>query len=333
MSPPPDPSTGPSTGASTGASTSPSTSPSNDLSTGPAGPVGAGFVLLANPSAGSTDDDLTDRVAQRLRQHGDVVVSPPGDDPDDDSALDEAITGADGRCLVVVGGDGSLHRTVARMAALDRLDLEVALVPLGTGNDFARGAGLPLDPIDAVDALAALPARPMDLLVGNGSVIVNAVHLGLGADAAVQASRWKARLGPVAYPLGAVVAGTWSSPWELKVTVDGRVIHDGMTVLAGIGNGRTVGGGTPMFPGSRLDDGQAVVVVAASRWGRPGRAVFGRSLRAGRHGRLPWVRVVRGRHIEVTGEPVAGNADGEIWPAAATWDVTVQPRVLRLRRP
>jgi diacylglycerol kinase family enzyme len=324
----------------------------------------AGFMVLANPSAGSTDDELTEQLTTRLKRHGDVVLRPLDDDSGDDSgddsasddcarsdsgdddpgvdgdrddsgdaALDRAILEADGRCLVVVGGDGSLHRTVARMTALDRLDLEVGLVPLGTGNDLARGAGLPLDPAEAVDALAKLPARPMDLLIGNGSVIVNAVHLGLGADAAIQAGRWKARLGAAAYPLGAVVAGTWSTPWELKVTVDGRVIHDGTTVLAGIGNGPSVGGGTRMFPGARLDDGQAVVVVAGSRWGRAGRAVFGRSLRHGRHGRLPWVRVARGRHIEVTGEPVAGNADGEIWSASPAWEVTVRPAALRLRRP
>jgi diacylglycerol kinase family enzyme len=297
------------------------------------GPAGQGFVVLANPSAGGTDDEITDKVTARLREYGTVEVVSPGTDPDDDTALDGAIAGAEGRCLVVVGGDGSLHRTVSRMAELGRLDLEVALVPLGTGNDLARSAGLPLDPLEAVEALAGWSAQPMDILVGNGSVIVNAVHLGLGADAAVQAGRWKARFGAAAYPLGAVVAGTWSSPWELKVTVDGRVVHEGTTVLAGIGNGSTVGGGTPMFPGARLDDGQAVVVVAASSWGRAGRAVFGRSLRRGRHGQLPWVRLVRDRQIEVTGEPVAGNADGEIWPAAPTWEVTVKPGALRLRRP
>jgi diacylglycerol kinase family enzyme len=295
--------------------------------------AGQGFVVLANPAAGSADDDLTDQITDRLGQYGTVTLSPIGDDPDDDTALDRAITEADGRCLVVVGGDGSLHRTVARMTALDRLDLEIGLVPLGTGNDLARGARLTLDPLAAATAIGRLKARPMDILIGNGSVIVNAVHVGLGADAAIAASRWKSWLGAAAYPLGAVVAGTWSTPWELTVTVDGRVVHDGMTVLAGIGNGPNIGGGTRMFPGARLDDGQAVVVVAANRWGRAGRAVFGRSLRHGQHGRLPWVQVVRGRHIEVVGEPVAGNADGEIWSASPSWDVTVKPAALRLRRP
>jgi YegS/Rv2252/BmrU family lipid kinase len=288
-----------------------------------------GYLVVANPAAGGTDDDLVRDVHARLAAAGGTVTPVEGDD----AALDAALRDADGDCVVAVGGDGSIHRVAARLRATGRLDLDVGLVPLGTGNDLARGARLPLDPLEAADALTRRPARPIDLLAGNGNVVVNAVHLGLGAQAAETASRWKARLGTLAYPLGAVVAGTWVSPWQLRVTVDGRVLHEGTTVLAGVGNGRTIGGGTRIFPRARLDDGLADVVVAASRYGRPGRAVFGYALRAGTHGRLPWVRTARGRHVEIEGEPVAGNADGEVWEAARTWDVEVVPGALRLRRP
>jgi YegS/Rv2252/BmrU family lipid kinase len=287
------------------------------------------FLVVANPAAGSADDGVVRDVHARLEAGGGTVTPVEGDD----DALDAALRDADGGCVVAVGGDGSIHRVAARLNATGRLDLEVGLVPLGTGNDLARGAGLPLDPVAAAAGLARWEPRPIDLLAGNGNVVVNVVHLGLGAHAAETASRWKARLGTLAYPLGAVVAGTWVSPWQLKVTVDGRVLHEGTTVLAGVGNGRTIGGGTRIFPRARLDDGLADVVVAASRYGRAGRAVFGHALRAGRHSRLPWVRTARGRHIEIEGEPVAANADGEVWDAAGTWEVEVVPGALRLRRP
>jgi YegS/Rv2252/BmrU family lipid kinase len=288
-----------------------------------------GYLVVANPEAGGTDDDVVREVHARLAAAGGRVTPAEGDD----DALDAALRAADGDCVVAVGGDGSVHRVAARLHAVGRLDLDVGLVPLGTGNDLARGAGLPLDPLAAAEGLTRWPTRPIDLLAGNGRVVVNVVHLGLGAHAAETASRWKSRLGTLAYPLGAVVAGTWVSPWELRVTVDGRVVHDGMTVLTGIGNGRTIGGGTRIFPRARLDDGLADVVVATARYGRVGRAVFGHAMRAGRHGRLPWVRSARGRHVEVEGEPIAGNADGEIWSPARSWEVEVVPGALRLRRP
>jgi len=288
-----------------------------------------GYLVVANPAAGGTEHELVRAVHARLAAGGTPVAEVA---PDDD-ALDAALRDADGDCVVVVGGDGSVHRVAARLHATDRLDLELGLVPLGTGNDLARGARLPLDPLAAAAALTAWRPRPIDLLAGNGRVVVNAVHLGLGAHAAQAASRWKARLGTLAYPLGAVVAGTWVSPWELRVAVDGRVVHEGTTVLAGVGNGRTIGGGTRMFPRAALDDGLADVVVAASAYGRVGRAVFGHAVRAGRHSRLPWVRTARGRHVAIEGEPVAGNADGEVWEAAASWEVTVAPGALLLRRP
>ena len=245
-----------------------------------------GYLVVANPAAGGTEEDLVHAVHARLAATGAPVTPVAAAD----AAVDVAVRDADGACVVVVGGDGSVHRVAARLHAAGRLDLELGLVPLGTGNDLARGARIPLDPLAAATTLTTFRPRPIDLLAGNGRVVVNAVHLGLGAHAAQAASRWKARLGTLAYPLGAVVAGTWVSPWELRVRVDGRVVHDGTTVLAGVGNGRTIGGGTRMFPRAALDDGLADVVVAASRYGRVGRAVFGHAVRAGRHSRLPWVR-------------------------------------------
>jgi hypothetical protein len=65
-------------------------------------------------------------------------------------------------------------------------------------------------------------ARRFDLLEDDtGRVIVNAAHAGLGAEAAAAATDHKPRLGPLAYPLGALLAGIRAEGWALRVSVDG----------------------------------------------------------------------------------------------------------------
>ena len=58
----------------------------------------------------------------------------------------------------------------------------LGLLPLGTGNDFARGTDLPLDPVAAAEVVLRDNPRPMDLVVDEvGEVVVNGVHVGVGA--------------------------------------------------------------------------------------------------------------------------------------------------------
>src|SRR5690349_22940917 len=104
------------------------------------------FTILANSSAGSNDEDAVDTVRAVLGRAGSVDVVSTGGAEELRAALRQA-----GGSLVVAGGDGSLHAAVAGLDDVGRLgDVLLGLVPLGTGNDFARSLGLPLE-----DAAAA----------------------------------------------------------------------------------------------------------------------------------------------------------------------------------
>ena len=287
-----------------------------------------GHLLVASEGAGSTDGDAVQAAVEVL---GAELVSCSA--PED---LDLALDRLGGRTLVIAGGDGSLHLAVGRLRARGELaTTRLGLVPLGTGNDLARALDIPLDASDAARLVRDGRARPLDLLVDDdGGVVVNAVHLGVGADAAEAAGRLKPRLGVLAYPLGALAAGLRSTGWRLRVEVDGRVLADGhrRALMVGIGNGPGIGGGTRLLPHACPDDGLLDVVVSYAT-GPFARVRYGAALAAGADLVDRDVRHARGRSVSVRGEPVGVNADGELGDdvRARTW--TVEPGAWSLVRP
>lgn len=248
-------------------------------------------------------------------------------------ALDEVLRGADGRTVVVCGGDGSVSLAVARAQALDLLeDVVLGVFPLGTGNDLATHLRLPTDPLVAASALLEGGTRAMDLLAfDDDRVAVNAVHLGIGVAAADRASELKPRLGQLAYPIGALLAGAAAEGLDVEVTVDDQRIDDGTPVLmVVVANGPTIGGGAPVLPDARPDDGQLEVLVSHAVAPGP-RAAFGVALRAGSHTDREDVRTATGQRVVIAGEELSVNRDGELDdPAPGPLTVSVEPSAWQL---
>lgn len=288
------------------------------------------MLVLANEGAGGVDSAALAAVLAVLRT-GRVQVDRVSTGPPDE--LVETLGRFPEHRPVVVGGDGTLHLVVAALRARGELtDRAVGVVPLGTGNDLARCLGIPDDPAAAAAVVRDGRERPLDLLVDDsGGVVVNVVHLGVGAQANRDATPLKPLLGRLAYRVGAVAAGLRSAGWPLRVVVDGRVVADGRgrVLQVGIGNGRTIGGGTPLTPDAVPDDGLADVVVSTAT-GPLARARYARRLREGRHPTLPDVTVTRGRHVEVSGPPAPVNADGELGEPAGERRWSVRPAAWRV---
>jgi YegS/Rv2252/BmrU family lipid kinase len=283
------------------------------------------FVVVTNESAGGTAEEAVTAALSVLRRQADVrreVCTQPGD-------LDGVLDGLGAEeTLVVAGGDGSVHTAVAALRRRGALAAgrPLGLVPLGTGNDLARTLGIPLDPADAARALLTGSARPLDLVLDDrDGVVVNAAHLGIGADAAKKAGALKDRLGAAAYAVGSVAAGVRPGGWSLHVVVDGAAMQVADEVLmVGVANGRTIGGGAVLAPDASPDDGLVDIVVATST-GPLARLGFATSLRAGDHVGRDDVLVVRGRTVTVTGDAFPVNADGELDGPVSSRTWTVRP--------
>ncbi|MUL40736.1 hypothetical protein FZ103_05995 [Streptomonospora sp. PA3] len=269
------------------------------------------MLVLTNTEAGSTEANVLHDVVAAL---GDDAEAAFCSTPEElDKALD---TAGDHESLIAAGGDGSLHALANALHRRGELgERTVGLLPMGTGNDFARGLGMPLDPYAAAAALRAARARPLDLIVDDtGEVTVNAVHLGVGAESTRAASRWKRLLGPASFPIGGVIAGFAARGYRLRVEADGEVLIDTnhKVLMVGLANGRYIGGGTALLaPDSVLDDGLIHLVVSRSR-GFTKRAVHAVRLHRGTHPLEVDVYHRRVRRISVTGERCPASADGEL---------------------
>jgi diacylglycerol kinase family enzyme len=268
------------------------------------------LLVVANASAGSHEQEALDAALDVLRAATDVhVVST--DAPDE---LDDVLCDLEGRGVVVAGGDGSLHAVVNALNRLDVLkETRLGLLPLGTGNDFARGLSLSLEPCEAAQVIVRQHTARINLIVDDsGTVVVNNVHLGVGAQASRQATRWKGRLGRLGYVAGAIAAAVNPRFVQVEVTVDGEPLTPVSRVAqVAIGNGSNVGGGTELIPGADPVTGQLVVIVSRAG-GHLSRLVYLARLRAGSHHLMKEVTRVTGCEVHVEGDHFWTTSDGEL---------------------
>src|SRR6187549_2048550 len=129
------------------------------------------LLVITNSDAGTADEESLQAALKLLRSHADVEVqatSNPGE-------LNSALHRAGSRRIIVAGGDGSLHAVVTTLYRRNDLKNAVlGILPLGTGNDFARTNEIPLEIEEAAHVLVSGNPRAMDLIVDEvGEIVVN----------------------------------------------------------------------------------------------------------------------------------------------------------------
>ena len=290
------------------------------------------LLVITNSDAGTADEESLELALAVLREHVSVEVQATGDPGE----LDGVLHRAGSRRIVVAGGDGSLHAVVSALHRRNDLkNAVIGLLPLGTGNDFARGTGIPLDIEEAARVVLDGEVRPMDLVVDEvGEVVVNSVHVGAGANASRRGARWKTRLGSIGvgkvnlgklgYPIGAAMT-VWNPPiLRLRVEVDGRVVNDfdEPVLMVAVGNGSSVGGGAELTPEATPEDGRVDVMISRAV-GPLQRVRYAAALAFGRHAERDDVGYLRGSTVSVSGEPFWCSSDGEIYgpERQRTWHV------------
>jgi YegS/Rv2252/BmrU family lipid kinase len=161
--------------------------------------------------------------------------------------------------IVIGGGDGTLSKA---LPALLELQKPIAVLPLGTANDFARTLGLPIDPIEA--AKIALSGREHRIDVGlvNGTPYLNVASVGLASQVIeAQSKTLKRRWKVLAYAIGLMRAVRTLQPFVVDLDIDDGPRWSAAVYQVGIANGRHHGGGLTVAEEAAIDDGKLHIYV------------------------------------------------------------------------
>ena len=294
-------------------------------------------LILNGKSAG---DQAVREAVTALREQGvrlDVRVTWEGGDAE--RYVAEAI--ADGVDTVIAsGGDGTLSEVATTLAHRDESAEALpalALLPLGTANDFASACGIPADPEAALRLVRDGAALPMDLLKldanGQAHWAANLASGGFGTEVTTETHEGlKKLLGGLAYVVTGLSKLGRIEPQRARLRGPGFA-WEGEFIALGIGNGRQAGGGQALCPEALIDDGLLDVTVVPPLQGEL-LATVGTALAAGKDAALDGVAVRRQLSwIEIEApQPLTLNLDGEPVQAMA-FRIQCMPKRLRMHLP
>ncbi|TPW75052.1 diacylglycerol/lipid kinase family protein [Schumannella soli] len=295
-------------------------------------------VVAINPSASfGAKSTVGPALVATLRASGHDVTSLTEPDFEQLIASAERAIRSKPDAFVVVGGDGMVNLAANLLA---RTKVPMGLVPSGTGNDMARGLGIPHDDTEAairhLDAALKRPPRTIDAALmrftdaktGTATEKWFACMLSAGFDAIVneRANNMRNPKGPSRYILAMLIELLKLKPIRYRLEIDGRPLETAASLVA-VGNAISLGGGMKLTPDAQVDDGVLDVAVVQPL-SRLGFLKLFPSVFKGTHVRDKRVAIYPAKRVRIEADVVA-YADGER-VAPLPIDVEVVPGALRV---
>lgn len=234
--------------------------------------------------------------------------------------------------LLVVGGDGTLSEVINGCFQDGQLlnpDLQLALLPAGTGSDFIKTAGIPKATQDALACFETGYSQKVDvgritLNAGKIRYFINIADAGIGGAVVDRVNHTSKALGGFASFLWGTLTTFWDyQNQRTRIVLDHDIELQLRTSNVIVANGQYFGGGMQILPAARLDDGQFDVLVV----GDMSRAEAYQNIwhvYTGSHLKHPKIQHFKAHHVHIESleSPQLLDVDGEQWgETPATFDI------------
>jgi len=217
--------------------------------------------------------------------------------------------------IVAAGGDGTLNEVVNGIGG-NRSRARLGLIPLGTGNDFARTLGIPTDLDEAIAVLASGHTRAIDLVRVTSDRVRYFVNVSAGGFSGLVneklTPKMKRTWGPLAYLRSAVAALPQLRAYRTKVSLGKRKQLSLSLYNVVIANGRYVAGGRLIAPKASITDGLLDIILIQERSAAE-LALLAAQVALGKHLSSDAIVFRRATKVTVNSKPgMWFNVDGEL---------------------
>lgn len=285
--------------------------------------------LIANPTSGrGRGAKVAEQVSRILNARGVPHELCYSATPEEPAKLAQAAVRERCPCVVAIGGDGLVHH-VANVLVGTATTL--GIIPAGTGNDFARGLGLPFAIDKAVSAIVNGVDQYVDVGQANERYFFSVAVIGLAAEINRRANQFKRLRVNALYTALTIASVFLEHPLRFSLQYDGQMRQCYSWMIA-IGNTWSSARGMALVPAARPDDGLLHACIINGMGKIELLYTFPRVF-AGRHIYSTGIDTIRGSEIAISAEsPCDLFADGE-FVGPLPLRLRAVPRALRVRMP
>jgi diacylglycerol kinase (ATP) len=267
------------------------------------------WLLLINPKSGNgRGNKVSKLVKQELRALGIEFIDISADSARQSQANlkrklreNQKFEG-----LFLIGGDGTVNLAVQELVGSD---LGLALIPAGTGNDFARTLNLKLkNPEELIKHYLSTQPSLVDVGRVGEKYFVDVLSTGFDSMVNERANAMKRIKGRAKYNIAILLVLSTFKPKNYRFSIDGFSFESEAMLIA-VSNGTCYGGGMKVTPDAKIDDGLFDILILSPVSKLEFLKVFPKVF-SGKHTTNPAVKISRGKSVEIDSNAVA-YADGE----------------------